>query len=148
MKFPLAQGVLRQDKAYLAFKYALFAAFSILTNLGVQYLTATMVPGKWELYACLSTGTLAGLVVKYLLDKHFIFYYQVAHMREEGVRFFLYSLMGAATTLIFWGTEIAFDMAFHARHARYVGGFLGLVAGYAVKYQLDRRFVFVHRSGI
>ncbi|MDZ7695466.1 MAG: GtrA family protein [Deltaproteobacteria bacterium] len=143
MKSRRALGGLRQDKAYLAFKYTLFAAFSIFTNLGMQYLTARIIEGKWQLYACLITGTLGGLVVKYLLDKHFIFYYQVAHIREEGVRFFLYSLMGIATTLIFWGTEIAFEMAFRSPYARYMGGLLGLIVGYAVKYRLDKRFVFV-----
>lgn len=143
MKSRRALVGLSRDNAYLTFKYALFAAFSIFTNLGVQYLTARIIEGKSQLYACLITGTLGGLVVKYLLDKHFIFYYQVAHIREEGVRFFLYSLMGIATTLIFWGTEIAFEMAFRSSYARYMGGLLGLIVGYAVKYQLDKRFVFV-----
>lgn len=130
-------------KINLSVKYALFAAVSIAANLLVQYLTALAFPQAWGLYVCLMVGTLAGLLVKYWLDKNYVFYYQTEHLRHETGRFVLYSLMGAFTTLIFWGSEISFDYLLSSEYARYAGGFLGLVIGYAVKYRLDKRFVFV-----
>ena len=47
------------------------------------------------------------------------------------------------TTLVFWGTEFAFHLAFQTDAMRYLGGVIGLVIGYAIKYQLDKRYVFI-----
>ncbi|MCF8032849.1 MAG: GtrA family protein [Desulfarculaceae bacterium] len=134
------------DKINLSIKYALFAAISIAANLFAQYLTAFVVPEAWSLYVCLMVGTLIGLMVKYWLDKNYIFYYQTKHLKHETGRFALYSIMGAFTTVIFWGSEISFDLFIGSDYARYIGGFFGLAVGYAVKYQLDKRFVFVKAS--
>ena len=139
--------MISSDKINLTLKYSLFAAISIAANLLSQYFTACLVPGQWSLYICLAVGTMVGLLVKYWLDKNYIFYYQTEHLKHETGRFVLYSLMGVLTTFIFWGSEIAFNYLLSADYARYVGGFLGLVVGYAVKYQLDRRFVFVKPAG-
>ena len=54
--------------------------------------------------------------------------------------------MGVFTSAIFWGTEYAFHLIFAGDFMRYVGGVLGLTIGYYVKYQLDKRFVFIDRS--
>ena len=50
--------------------------------------------------------------------------------------------MGVFTTLIFWGTEIAFDAMGDEPWLRYLGAVIGLSIGYVTKYYLDRRFVF------
>ena len=47
-------------------------------------------------------GTLTGLIVKYILDKKYIFFFKVKSVSEDTGRFMLYSLMGVITTLIFW----------------------------------------------
>ncbi|MCY4178204.1 MAG: GtrA family protein, partial [Endozoicomonadaceae bacterium] len=51
--------------------------------------------------------------------------------------------MGLATTAIFWGTEYFFQIIFKTDFMRYTGGIIGLIAGYLIKYRLDKRFVFV-----
>jgi putative flippase GtrA len=53
--------------------------------------------------------------------------------------------MGLVTTAIFWGTETAFWMIWHTGMMRELGAVLGLLVGYVVKYNLDRRFVFTDR---
>ena len=58
----------------------------------------------------------------------------------------LYLVIVIALTLIFWGTEYAFHLIFTTDAMRYIGGVLGLTIGYYVKYQLDKRFVFIDRS--
>jgi putative flippase GtrA len=88
------------------------------------------------------SGTLAGLVVKYILDKKYIFYHMPKNKKEDGIKFLLYSLMGVFTTLIFWGFEIAFDYLSDHKNAKYLGAVIGLSIGYIVKYYLDKRFVF------
>ena len=50
--------------------------------------------------------------------------------------------MGVATTLIFWGSEIIFNLLFKADIVKYIGAAVGLTIGYIIKYQLDKRFVF------
>ncbi|MEM7669469.1 MAG: GtrA family protein, partial [Pseudomonadota bacterium] len=46
------------------------------------------------------------------------------------------------TTVIFWGTEVAFYWHFGSEEMRELGAVLGLTVGYLIKYQLDRRYVF------
>ncbi len=87
-------------------------------------------------------GTLAGLILKYILDKKYIFYHKPKNKKDDGKKFALYSLMGVFTTFIFWGFEIGFDFAFHSEIAKYIGAILGLSIGYVVKYFLDKKFVF------
>ncbi len=122
--------------------YALFAGISIATNLLVQRIMNLLYTGAYELYAGLAAGTLAGLLVKYVLDKKYIFNYMSTGFAADIKTFILYSSMGVVTTAVFWGTEILFELVFEAEPARYIGGGVGLTAGYAIKYLLDRRFVF------
>ncbi|VTQ57209.1 GtrA-like protein [Stenotrophomonas maltophilia] len=87
-------------------------------------------------------GTAVGLVTKYVLDKKFIFLYASESANQEAKTFLLYSVMGLATTAVFWATEYAFELAFDSDSMRYVGGVIGLIAGYIIKYHLDKRLVF------
>ena len=91
----------------------------------------------------LGTGT--GLVTKYVLDKLWIFEYETAHLGEDLHKFTLYTAMGVITTVLFWLTEWSFDRLWQVPAAKYVGAVVGLSAGYFIKYQLDRRFVFVRK---
>lgn len=126
----------------LTLKYALFACIATLVNVTVQYASLSLYSGSYSLYAAMAFGTLAGLVVKYILDKNYIFNYVVANRRDDANKFILYSLMSVFTTLIFWGFEIAFDAVFASEAAKYWGAVLGLALGYTTKYQLDKRYVF------
>lgn len=126
--------------------YAAFGAVATAANMGVQAATHAILPpgdGAGATYwLALAAGTGVGLVVKYLLDKRWIFADPSVGMAAHGRRFSLYTLMGIATTMIFWGTQTAFFLATGSRAMLYLGGALGLAVGYWVKYRLDRRFVF------
>lgn len=87
-------------------------------------------------------GTGAGLLTKYILDKRYIFSFKAKNLAHESGTFALYMLMGLLTTAFFWAFEFGFHVIFKNSSMRYVGAFIGLSIGYAVKYQLDKRFVF------
>ena len=126
----------------IAIKYILFAILSTIVNLSTQYISFLIYSGYLSLYLALFLGTLSGLVLKYILDKKFIFYFETKTKKENGKKFFLYSLMGVFTTIIFWGFEIGFDYIFQGEIAKYIGALIGLAIGYIVKYNLDKKFVF------
>lgn len=96
--------------------------------------------------ASVFVGTGAGLVVKYILDKRYIFAFKPKNMAEDTRTFVLYVIMGGITTLIFWGFELVFHYVFETKSMRYLGGAIGLSIGYIIKYQLDKRFVFGKES--
>lgn len=126
----------------LTINYAIFALIATAANIGAQEIVVRSYDGRFGLLVALVVGTGAGLVVKYLLDKRYIFRFRARNIRHDSVTFALYTAMGLMTTLIFWGFEIAFHLTFETREMRYVGGVLGLFIGYATKYQLDKRYVF------
>lgn len=129
----------------LVLRYTLFAVIATIVNLLVQELSLLLYSDRFALYVAILAGTLAGLYTKFILDKHYIFRFQTEGLGEHGKHFLLYSLMGVFTTMIFWGMELGFEFIFETRLMRYVGAILGLSIGYWVKYQLDKRFVFVRR---
>lgn len=122
--------------------YAAFAASSIAVNIGSQALAIAVYSGPWAVALSMAFGTGTGLVCKYILDKRFVFDHRSRDHKHEAKTFILYTLMGLATTVIFWGTETAFHFAFESDAMRYIGGIVGLCIGYIVKYQLDTSFVF------
>jgi len=128
---------------WLAFKYAIFAGIATLVNILSQDITVRLYTGIFALYASIAVGTLTGLVTKYILDKRYIFAHRTKSLVDDGATFILYSVMGLATTLIFWGMELGFEFLFGAKWLRYIGALIGLTIGYIVKYHLDKRFVFI-----
>jgi putative flippase GtrA len=126
----------------LALRYVFFAFVATGVNLLTQRAVFVLFDDWLVLYAALFVGTLAGLVTKYVLDKRYIFNYQATSKKDDLHKFGLYSLMGVFTTIIFWGTEMTFYYAFEFNGAQYIGGALGLMVGYIVKYLLDRKYVF------
>ncbi|MGD9864239.1 MAG: GtrA family protein [Pseudodonghicola sp.] len=130
----------------LILRYGAFAAVATLSNLGTQRLAFALAPEAVRLLAALVCGTGIGLVVKYLLDKRWIFFATGPQpLRAETGTFLLYTLTGAGTTLLFWATEAGFWALWETQAMREAGALLGLAAGYVIKYHLDKRFVF--RSG-
>ncbi len=126
----------------IAFKYTLFAIAAILTNVLLQSITFWIYRGFLSLYVAMFFGTLGGLWLKYVFDKKYIFYHKPLDKKDDLRKFLLYTSMGIFTTLIFWSLEIGFDYCFNDERAKYVGLVIGLVMGYAVKYILDKTFVF------
>lgn len=128
--------------AQLVFRYAAFAVLATLANLAAQRLVLAEIAGDVGFALAVAAGTAAGLVLKYLLDKRWIFYDRSTGVAAHGRKFTLYTVMGVVTTLIFWGTETAFWLLWRTDLMREAGAVLGLTVGYVIKYQLDRRFVF------
>jgi putative flippase GtrA len=122
--------------------YLLLALLATMTNIGVQDAAVRLYQGPYSLLLAMLAGTGAGLVLKYVLDKRFIFRFRAANLAHDGRTFMLYTAAGLLTTGIFWGFEFGFDQLFHDKAARYAGAVLGLAIGYFCKYRLDRRFVF------
>ncbi len=126
------------------FKYIVFAAIATAINIASQELSLHVYAEVYSIAISVLFGTMTGLVAKYYLDKKFIFNFYTRDALHDGKTFVLYTLMGVATTAIFWGFEFSFDALFDTKEMRYLGGVIGLAIGYYVKYQLDKHFVFIH----
>ncbi len=126
----------------LVLRYAFFAVLATLANLAMQRLVLGFGEGGFVFALAVLTGTLAGLTLKYVLDKRWIFRDQTAGVKAHSMQFTLYTAMGIVTTAIFWGAETTFWMVWKTDAMRELGAILGLGVGYVVKYRLDRRFVF------
>ncbi len=126
----------------LAMIYAILALIATGANIGAQDLMIRSYSGAFDVLMSVAVGTGVGLVVKYILDKRFIFRFRTRNALHDGQTFALYTLMGLLTTVIFWGFEFGFDHLFETKEMRYFGGVIGLAIGYLAKYQLDKRYVF------
>jgi hypothetical protein len=144
---PTTKRIPNMKRVPTAVKYAAFAAIATGINIAAQRGVAFFIEGPLTIYVSLFFGTIAGLGIKYLLDKRFIFYYRPVSLGDEAARIFLYLVMSGFATLVFWAVEISFDALFEFEAARYVGAAVGLTLGYSLKYELDRRFVFVAKGG-
>lgn len=131
--------------ALLIMRYIFFAALATVANLLVQ--RAVMYFGDtWiTFWVAVGSGTLVGLIIKYLLDKRWIFFETSIGAIKNAQNFSLYTAVGLVTTFIFWGTESAFWLIWETDTMREIGATLGLTMGYFFKYHLDKRFVFVNR---
>lgn len=87
-------------------------------------------------------GTGVGFVVKYLLDKHWIFFDGYHGPGKEARKIFLYGAFSVAMTLVFWAFEVGFLALWETSFAKYAGAVIGLALGNFLKYRLDRAFTF------
>lgn len=126
----------------LTIAYALFALIATVANIGAQDIAIRYYSGTFDILISVAIGTVVGLVVKYILDKRYIFRFRTRNVVHDGLTFALYTLMGLATTFIFWGFEFGFHYFFETKEMRYLGGVMGLAIGYLTKYHLDKRYVF------
>ena len=126
----------------LALVYAFLAMIATATNIGAQELVIRNYSGSYDVLLSVIVGTGVGLIVKYVLDKRYIFRFRARNVAHDSWTFVLYTVMGLATTVIFWGFEFGFNAVFQTKEMRYLGGIIGLAIGYFTKYQLDKRFVF------
>ena len=130
--------------AWLAVKYALFAVIATIGNLGSQRIVLATAPEGMAFALALVVGTGVGLVVKFILDKRWIFNDPRQTPKAELQKFSLYTATGIGTTLIFWASETLFWMIWQTTSMRELGAVIGLTIGYITKFHLDRRFVFRH----
>ena len=130
------------DSIKLAVLYAAFAIVATFFNILAQDICSYIYSGPFYILISIIVGTGVGLVIKYILDKKYIFKYKTQNAQHDGKVFMLYTVMGIFTTIIFWGFEFGFHAIFETKEMRYVGGVIGLMIGYICKYYLDKRFVF------
>lgn len=128
----------------IAVMYTLFAAFSTVLNIGAQMISILIYTGIYAIELSILIGTAVGLPLRYFLEKKFIFAFKSQNTKHDGQLFILYSFMGIFTTAIFWGVEYTFHLVFGTDFMRYLGGVIGLSIGFYVKYQLDKKYVFVN----
>ena len=89
-------------------KYSLFAVIATLANIGSQDIAIRLYFGTYSVSLSILVGTAVGLVVKYILDKKYIFRAQIENISHDVRIFFLYTIMGVLTTIVFWGFEFDF----------------------------------------
>ena len=124
--------------------YTLFAALSTIINIGLQMISVLAYKGPYFVEISILVGTVVGLPLRYFLEKRYIFAFSSKNIAHDGKLFVLYSTMGVITTLIFWSIEYTFHIIYDTDLMRYVGGIVGLVIGFIIKYQLDKKYVFVN----
>ncbi len=125
-------------------RYVLFAVVATLANLITQEVVIRTTPVA-PLTLSILMGTVAGFILKYVLDKKWVFDDDYGGHRQEFQKITLYGAFSVLTTLIFWGFEVAFWAVWRTDLAKYTGAVLGLAIGYAAKFALDRTFVFTGR---
>ena len=130
----------------IAVLYTLFAVLSTAINIGSQMLSIWVYEGPFSVEISILVGTAMGLPLRYFLEKRYIFNFTSKNLMHDGRLFVFYSAMGVITTLIFWGVEYAFHLIYDTDFMRYLGGVIGLSIGFYVKYQLDKKYVFVNSS--
>ena len=128
----------------IAVLYTLFAVLSTAINIGSQMLSIWIYKGPLSVEISILVGTVMGLPLRYFLEKRYIFNFTSKNLVHDGKLFVFYSAMGVITTLIFWGTEYTFHLIYDTDFMRYLGGVFGLSIGFYVKYQLDKKYVFVN----
>ena len=126
----------------LTINYAIFALIATAANISAQDIVIRAYSGALDILTSVVVGTGVGLVVKYILDKRYIFRFRARSVAHDTKTFALYTVMGLATTVIFWGFEFGFHHIFETKEMRYLGGVMGLAIGYLTKYHLDKRYVF------
>lgn len=142
-------------RSQMVLAYCAFAGLAMAVNLGAQWAVLRLalfaphiqgIAAQLQSFAIVTAatavGTAAGLVLKYFLDKRFIFRDPASGARAHARRFSLYAAGGLVTTAIPYLMELVTRGYYPRGPAVLVAGAIGLMIGYAVKFRLDRRFVF------
>jgi putative flippase GtrA len=122
-------------------RYVLFAVISGLANIAFQQIVIWTLPSL-PIMASVLTGTGVGFVVKYVLDKKWVFLDTYDGHAAELRKVIFYGFFGVATTILFWAVELGFWHIWLTAEAKYTGAVIGLAAGNLIKYLLDRHYVF------
>jgi putative flippase GtrA len=126
----------------IAVRYIMFAIIAGLANLATQEATIQVLPPLVPVMLSVLAGTAVGFVVKYLLDKSYVFLDGYDGHVAELRKVFLYGFFSIATTLLFWAVELSFWYIWNTIEAKYIGAVGGLSIGNWLKYMLDRTWVF------
>ena len=130
--------------ANIVLLYTFFAVLSTIINIVSQMVSIWAYTGPFAIEVSILVGTATVMPLRYFLDKRHIFTFTSINIAHDGKLFLLYSAMSVITTFIFWGTEYVFHFIFDSDLMRYLGGIIGLAIGFFIKYQLDKKYVFVN----
>tara|TARA_B100001093_G_C26852981_1_gene1025994 strand:+ start:2520 stop:2933 length:414 start_codon:yes stop_codon:yes gene_type:complete len=122
--------------------YIFFCIIATLSNLITQRLILYSSTYEFDIYSAVLFGTIIGLLIKYILDKYWIFNNYETSIKKNIDTFFRYTFFGILTTLIFWFFELSFWFLWKNELAREFGAIIGLSIGYYIKYKLDKKYVF------
>ena len=128
------------------FLYIFFALISTFANLITQRFILSINNSNLFFLTAVILGTFIGLLIKFFLDKKWIFNDISYGLENQTRKFSLYASMGLLTTIIFWSTETIFWFIWQTEKMREIGAILGLTIGYILKYKLDKNFVFKKRK--
>ncbi len=126
----------------IALLYSAIALFSTAVNISCQALVVNLYQSSGYLPISVLAGTAAGLPIKYVLEKKYIFLFTANDLEHDTRLFVIYSFLGVFTTALFWGIEYLFHVWFGSDAMRYAGAALGLTLGYTIKYHMDKHWVF------
>jgi hypothetical protein len=73
----------------ISIAYTLFALLATDVNIRVQDIAIRIYTGPNQLMFSVGVGTLAGLVIKYVLDKRYIFRFQTQNVSHDSQTFLL-----------------------------------------------------------
>ena len=82
--------------------YILFAVIATAANLSVQRIILSFNTTNLYFIFALFLGTLIGLLIKYFLDKNWIFFDNTRGLKSQSRKFSAYTIMGILTTIIYW----------------------------------------------
>lgn len=131
------------NKSSIFYLYLLFSLISIFINILIQYLSMFFYRGFLDVEISILLGTLVSVPFRYIVEKTYIFNFTSINLKQDSQIFVLYLYYSIITTLIFWSIEYCFYILFSTNLMRYVGGILGLSIGFFLKYQLDKKYVFI-----
>ena len=103
----------------LVLRYTAFAAFATIANLLTQRIVLGVNTSAIGFSAAVLAGTLVGLIIKYLLDKNWIFHDRDTGINAHGQKFALYVATGGRNHCNFLGFRnpvlACLEDGFHAR---------------------------------
>lgn len=134
------------NKKILILRYSCFAFLATLANIFTQRIIMSFKQTNLFFIFAILIGTIVGLIIKFFLDKKWIFFDNTSGIKLQSLKFGVYTSMSIISTLVFWVTEILFWVIGQTEHMREIGALIGLTFGYIIKYNLDRRFVFNKRQ--
>lgn len=140
---------MKNNKNYSFFFTFFFLAFiAIIFNILIQsFVFITLGSNSIiVLYTAMISSTFFTLLLKFWLDKKYLFKFNFKTFKNLYKGFSLYSINGLLTTLIFWFIENIFYFLFDNKYMILFGAVIGLSIGYIVKYNLDKKLVFVQKN--
>jgi putative flippase GtrA len=130
--------------------YLVFAALTIALNLGVftfckWFLEKNITAEKYQIYIKYFSklaGIAAGFVVKYALDKIYVFDDISQNVAEEVKKVGIYGLFSVFTTVLLFLISEVIERNVNWKHKTHIAWLIGLIVGYVIKFFLDKTFVF------